>query len=328
MNGSRITTPANGDKRAHVDSARNLATGATNDAQSTERTATLLTIFLPLIAAALAVVLAGSRGVSSREIYLCLGMYLLTAGGVTMGYHRLFTHRSFKCAAPLRWALGAAGSMAAQGPIFYWVSSHRRHHQHSDDEGDPHSPHAHGAGGRAVLRGWWHAHVGWMLAPKPQNYFRLVADLVRDPIAATVNRSYIFLVIGGIALPAIVGGFFAGNWAAAWSGGLWGGLVRIFLVHHVTWSINSICHLYGTAPFATRDQSRNNAVCAVLALGEGWHNNHHAFPSSARHGLRWWQVDATWMVISGLSRVGLAWDVRLPSTDEVAEAENPNHLRL
>jgi stearoyl-CoA desaturase (delta-9 desaturase) len=286
-----------------------------------ERAIILLTIFAPLVATTLAVVLLWSRGVSWIEVWLCVGFYLVSLFGVTMGYHRLFTHRSFKCAAPIRWALGIAGSMAAQGPVFYWVGSHRRHHQHSDDAGDPHSPHAHGGhGAAAVLRGWWHAHVGWMLAPEPQNYFRLVADLMRDPVAAAVNRTYLVWVLAGIALPGVIGGVASGTWAGAATGALWGGLVRLFLVHHVTWSINSVCHLWGGAPFMTKDESRNHAVCGVLALGEGWHNNHHAFPSSARHGLRWWQLDATWLAIRALRRLGLAWDVRLPSAEELARA--------
>ncbi len=294
------------------------------DSSRAERAVTMLTIFTPLVAAAGAVVLFWSHAVSWLEVSLCAGMYVLTIGGVTLGYHRLFTHRSFKCPDVLRWALGIAGSMAAQGPVFYWVGSHRRHHQHSDEAGDPHSPHSHGGqGGWAVLRGWWHAHVGWMLRSEKQNYFRLVADLLRDPVAVTVNRAYVVAVLAGIALPGVIGGLIAGSWTAVLTGSLWGGLVRLFLVHHATWSINSICHLFGDAPYATADESRNNVVCAVLTLGEGWHNNHHAFPTSARHGLRWWQVDATWLVIRALRRLGLAWDVRLPSPEELTKAEKP-----
>lgn len=286
-----------------------------------ERVVILLTIFAPLVATAWAVWWYWSRGVAWAEVGLCAGFYLFTLLGVTMGYHRLFTHRSFKCAPPIRWALGIAGSMAAQGPVFFWVGSHRRHHQHSDEAGDPHSPHVHGGeGAGAVLRGWWHAHVGWMLAPEPQNYFRLVADLMRDPVAAAVNRTYLVWVLVGIALPGAIGGLASGTWLGLATGALWGGLVRLFLVHHVTWSINSVCHLWGRAPYATTDESRNHAVCGVLALGEGWHNNHHAFPWSARHGLRWWQLDATWLAIRALRRLGLAWDVRLPSAEELARA--------
>ncbi len=300
----------------------NETTAAAVSAQRIERIVTLLTVFMPLVATVVAVIFFWSHGVSWLEVALCSGMYVLTIGGITLGYHRQFTHRSFKCSAALRWALGIAGSMAAQGLVFYWVGSHRRHHQHSDEAGDPHSPHAHGGrGGWTVLRGWWHAHVGGMLRPEKQNYFRLVADLMRDPVAVSVNRTYLIAVLAGIALPGVIGGLIAGSWTAVLTGALWGGLVRLFLVHHATWSINSICHLFGDAPYATADESRNNAVCAVLTLGEGWHNNHHAFPSSARHGLRWWQVDATYLTIVALRRLGLAWEVRLPSAQELAEAK-------
>ncbi len=300
------------------DAARGTETSGHRAPARVERIVTLTTVFGPLAATATAVMVFWSRGVGWLEVTLCGGMYLVTVLGVTMGYHRLFTHRAFKCAPVLRWILGAMGSMAAQGPVFFWVGSHRRHHQHSDDEGDPHSPHAGGrSGALAVLRGWWHAHIGWMLVPAPQNYFRLVADLMRDPAAAGVNRTYLAWVACGLALPAAIGGIVAGNLAGAFSGLLWGGLVRMFLVHHVTWSINSVCHLFGHAPYATTDESRNNAICAVLTLGEGWHNNHHAFPSSARHGLRWWQVDAIYGLVCLLQRIGWVWDVRLPHAAEL-----------
>ena len=284
-----------------------------------ERIVTLLTVFGPLAATAATVGFYWSRGVGWTEVGLCGGMYLLTVIGITMGYHRLFTHRAFKCPAPIRWCLGGLGSMAAQGPLFFWVGGHRRHHQHSDDEGDPHSPHSGGrSGATAVLRGCWHAHIGWMLVPSQQNYFRLVADLLRDRAAVAVNRSYTLWVIAGLLLPGAIGGLVAGDGAGFLRGLLWGGFVRLFLVHHVTWSINSVCHLFGDAPFETTDESRNNAICAVLTLGEGWHNNHHAFPSSARHGLAWWQIDVVYLLIQGLQRVGWAWEVRLPAAAEQA----------
>ena len=257
-----------------------------------------------------------NRGLSLLDLTLCVGFYAITMLGITLGYHRLFTHRSFKCGDTLRAALCIAGSMAAQGPIFFWTACHRRHHRHSDEEGDPHSPHHHGAGVSGVLRGWWHSHVGWMLSHAPENYVRLVPDLIREPQLRVLNRYYWLWVIGGILLPGVIALAITGSLVAGATAVLWGGFVRVFLVHHSTWSINSICHLFGDSPYETEDQSRNNLVCALLTFGEGWHNNHHAFPTSARHGLEWWQCDVVYGLIRGLSWFRLTWDIRVPSADQ------------
>jgi len=257
-----------------------------------------------------------NRGLSLLDLTLCLSFYAITMLGITLGYHRLFTHRSFKCGDTLRAALCIAGSMAAQGPIFFWTACHRRHHRHSDEEGDPHSPHHHGPGVSGVLRGWWYSHVGWMLSHAPENYVRLVPDLIREPQLRMLNRYYWLWVIGGILLPGVIALAITGSLVAGASAVLWGGFVRVFLVHHSTWSINSICHLFGDSPYETEDQSRNNLVCALLTFGEGWHNNHHAFPTSARHGLEWWQCDVVYGLIRGLSWFRLTWDIRVPSADQ------------
>lgn len=285
-----------------------------------ERWVTVITVLAPLAATALAVVLAWRRWVEPRDLLVSAAMYVVTVAGITLGYHRLFTHKSFKCGVGLRATLGVAGSMASQGPLLFWVACHRRHHQHSDEAGDPHSPHTHGGGWRGVLRGCWHAHVGWMLVHKPENYFRLVNDLVRDPVVMAVHRHYFLWVLAGLALPGVLTAMVAGSVAAFWPGVLWGGFVRMFVVHHVTWSVNSVCHLFGTAPFPTQDESRNNALVAVLTLGEGWHNNHHAFPSSARHGLRWWEVDPSYLALRVLAVAGLVWDLRTPTQRELSGA--------
>ncbi|MHC5112083.1 MAG: acyl-CoA desaturase [Planctomycetota bacterium] len=203
--------------------------------------------------------------------------------------------------------------MAVEGPLLRWVATHRKHHQHSDDVEDPHSPHQGGCGLLGVLVGWWHAHIGWMFKPHGTGLQQYVKDFRKDKAIRGVSRLFGLWVVLGLAIPAISGGLITGSWKGALLGFLWGGLVRVFLVHHVTWSINSVCHLWGTRPFDGGDHSRNNMIFGLLALGEGWHNNHHAFPTSARYGIRWWQLDLGFWVIRALSWLGLAWDVRLPA---------------
>ncbi len=286
-------------------------------AEQIERWVTLATVFVPLLATGLAIGLAWQRWVDWRDLAVAGAMYVVSVIGVTLGYHRLFTHKGYKCGAAVRAVLGVAGSMASQGPLFFWVACHRRHHQHSDAMGDPHSPHTHGEGARGILLGWWHAHVGWMLTHKPENYFRLVNDLVRDRVAMTVHRLYFVWGLAGLVLPGVISIAIAGEVGAFWPGVLWGGFVRLFVVHHVTWSVNSVCHVLGSRPFATEDDSRNNALVAILSLGEGWHNNHHAFPSSARHGLHWWQIDPSYLALLGLKALRLVWDIRTPSSREL-----------
>jgi stearoyl-CoA desaturase (delta-9 desaturase) len=282
-----------------------------------ERWVAVTTVFVPL-----AVTLAASGALfgtflTKTDIATCVGMYLATMTGITVGFHRLFTHRSFQCVRLVKIVLGVLGSMAAQGPVFFWVASHRKHHKTSDEADDPHSPHHHGGGAIGVLLGCWYAHVGWMLNPRAENYFRLIPDLLRDKDALAMTRRYFYLIALGLALPAIVDGLISHSWKGFLGGLMWGGFVRLFLVHHSTWSINSICHLFGSRDYDTGDESKNNALCAFLTLGEGWHNNHHAFPASARHGLRWWQMDIAYEIIRLLKILGLAWEVRLPGLKAV-----------
>jgi stearoyl-CoA desaturase (delta-9 desaturase) len=235
--------------------------------------------------------------------------YSLTGLGITVGFHRLFTHRSFKTGPALRLILGALGSAAIEGPLIEWVSNHRKHHQFSDDAGDPHSPHLHGSGVRGALRGLVHAHVGWILGgdalATPERYSK---DLLADPVARFVDRMFLLWLVAGLAVPFALGWALSGTIAGALTGLLWGGAVRIFLLHHATFSVNSLCHYFGRHPYETGDQSRNLAWLAVPTLGEAWHNNHHAFPTSARHGQGRWQFDPSWWVIRGLVACGLAWD--------------------
>jgi stearoyl-CoA desaturase (delta-9 desaturase) len=279
------------------------------------RLVTLLGVVLPFLGLAAAVFCVWGWGFSSVHLGLLAGMYLTTAVGVTVGYHRLFTHRAFETTRPVRFVLAVLGSMAVEGPLLKWVAMHRRHHQHSDSAGDPHSPHHHGEGLRGLIAGAWHAHVGWLFDRDPEDLPRYVGDLQSDPLLRRVSRSWTVWSALGLALPAVLGGLITWTWTGVLLGFIWGGLVRIFLVHHVTWSVNSVCHLWGTRPFNSHDESRNNPIFGVIGLGEGWHNNHHAFPTSARHGLRWWEFDASYWIIRGLELCGLARKVKVPAAD-------------
>jgi stearoyl-CoA desaturase (delta-9 desaturase) len=242
-------------------------------------------------------------------------MYLLTALGVTVGFHRLITHRSFETYGWVKFTLAACGAMAVQGSMLQWAALHRRHHRYSDAPGDPHSPHPHDGGVRGVLRGAWHAHMGWLFAAVPADLDNSIKDLTRSRTLRVADALWPVWIVLGLAIPGLIGGLAKGDWPGVWSGVIWGGLVRMFLVHHVTFGVNSACHLWGSRPYRCADQSRNNAVVGVLALGEGWHNAHHAFPTSARHGLRWWQIDVSYYVICLMKWVGLAWSVRIPSAE-------------
>lgn len=283
------------------------------------RIATLLAIVVPFLGLSAAVFLSWGWGFSWLHLGLLLGMYMATAVGITVGFHRLFTHRSFETTRRIKLGLAILGSMALEGPMLKWVAMHRRHHQHSDGVEDPHSPRHHGEGWRGLIAGAFHAHLGWMFDRDPENLQRYVTDLAHDRLLRFVSNTWHVWSAIGLLIPALLGGLITMTWAGALLGFIWGGLARVFFVHHVTWSVNSVCHLWGARPFATRDESRNNALFGVLALGEGWHNNHHAFPTSARHGLQWWQFDLSYWIIRGLKAVGLAWNVKVPSPERIRE---------
>lgn len=277
------------------------------------RLVTLVGVTVPPLGLVAAVALLWGWGFHWTDLGLLLGMYALTLLGVTVGFHRLFVHRSFETVMPVKIVLTALGSMAFQGAMIHWVGLHRWHHQHSDAPEDVHSPHHSGRGVFGFLLGFWHSHIGWAFRADPPGLDRYVQDLKKSPTLRIVSALFPGWAVLGLVLPAVLGGLLTGSWAGAGTGLLWGGLVRVLLVHHVTWSVNSVCHLWGRRPFRSEDESRNNLVFGVLALGEGWHNTHHAFPTSARHGLRWWQLDISYYVIRALALVGLAWNVKLPS---------------
>lgn len=275
---------------------------------------TILCVLIPLVGLGAAITLAWGEGLFGWiDLGLLVGMYLMAMLGITVGFHRLFTHRSFETVRPVQFILGVLGSMTLQGSLLQWVGRHRLHHQHSDRTGDPHSPHApfrRGFWGR--FRAFWHAHIGWALPAETADLVRYVPDLKKSRMLRVVSALFPLWAALGLAIPAAIGYVF-GGWPGALTGFLWGGLVRVLLGHHVTWAVNSICHLWGSRPYHSGDESRNNPVVGVLAMGEGWHNNHHAFPTSARHGLRWWQIDLSYYLIRTLAWLGLAWKVRLPS---------------
>ncbi len=281
--------------------------------------ATIVAVVFPPIALVAAMVLAWGGWFNWLDLVLLGSMYVITGLGITIGYHRLYTHKSFETRGPVAWFFAICGGMAVQGPIVWWCATHRRHHQFSDEEGDPHSPHAgREKGVVGWVKGFFHAHVGWLLARDLPDAERYVPDLLADPVTMWINRMFPVWVVLGILLPAVVAGLVTMSWTGAALGMLWGGFARIAVLHHVTWSINSVCHIWGRRDYRSGDESRNNPVMGILGFGEGWHNNHHAFPASARHGLKWWQFDLSWIIIRSLQIFGLAKKVRLPSKDRLA----------
>lgn len=276
-----------------------------------------------LVLPAIAVVIAASRVVSGEvqvwQPVLAVALYVATMTGITVGFHRLLAHRAFQAGKPVSAILVVLGCMAAQGPPIYWVSNHRRHHQFCDVADDPHSPHQ---AGQRLLSGWagfWHGHVGWTFTHELTNPVYFCKDLLRDRTLVAVSRHYYAWVVLGLVLPAIIGGLVEGSIEGLANGFLWGAGVRLFLSYHLTNSINSITHMIGYRAFDTPDRSVNNLLLGVPTLGEAWHNNHHAFPSSAVFGLSWWEFDFGGSVVSGLERLGLIWNVRRPGLDLIAQ---------
>jgi stearoyl-CoA desaturase (Delta-9 desaturase) len=272
-----------------------------------ERSANIAAVVLPFIAFCIAVALLWGHGVGAADLAVMACMYVLTALGITIGYHRLFTHNAFRARRPVRYALAALGSMAVEGPLSDWVADHRKHHAHTDVEGDPHSPHV-GAG--SDVAGLWHAHIGWLYRTQGQAATRRYApDIVEDRGLRLISRYFGLLVLLSLAIPFAAGVLIHGTLTGALSTLLWAGLVRIFLLHHVTWSINSVCHFHGARRFDVDDHSTNVFWLALPSLGEAWHHNHHAFPRSAAHGLHAWELDPSAAVIAVMERVGLVSDV-------------------
>jgi stearoyl-CoA desaturase (Delta-9 desaturase) len=279
--------------------------------ETRDRIITGIVTVLPMLALVVVGWQVWNRYLHWSDIVVFAIMYVATAGGITVGFHRHFTHRSFKAKPAVRATLAVLGSAAIEGPIVSWVADHRKHHAFSDREGDPHSPHVdHGHGWHGALRGLLHAHVGWLFIHTQRGAKKRYApDLLADPLIARVDRLFVLWAIGGLVLAFVLGWLIGGSVAAGFTGLLWGGGVRMLVVHHVTYSINSLCHFFGRRRYDTGDESRNLAWLAPLSLGEAWHNNHHAFPTAAAHGQGRWQIDPSMWVIRALERLGLAWDV-------------------
>jgi stearoyl-CoA desaturase (delta-9 desaturase) len=286
-----------------------------------DRAITAVITAVPPLALVIAGWLAWDRELHWRDLAIFLIMYVPVTLGVTVGFHRLLTHRSFKTSAFMRGLLGVLGTMSVEGPVISWVADHRKHHAYSDRLGDPHSPHVdHGGGFSGALRGLAHAHLGWLFNHSQRAARdRFAPDLVADPVISFVDATFVLWSLAGLAIPFGLGVLIGGTVAAGLEGMLWGGAARIFVLHHVTYSINSLCHFFGRRRFATDDQSRNLLWLAPLSFGEAWHNNHHAFPTSAVHGLGRGEIDFSGILISALERLGLVWDVQRVSQERQAD---------
>jgi stearoyl-CoA desaturase (Delta-9 desaturase) len=278
---------------------------------------TYLAVLVPFAALIAAVPLAWGWGLSWLDAGLAVGFYVVSMLGITVGFHRYFTHGAFRCGRALRISLAVAGSLAVQGPVTHWVADHRRHHAFADKEGDPHSPWRYGTSPAALVRGFWHAHLGWILERTLSDQQRYCPDLLADPDIVRVSRWFGWITFASFVLPAIIGGAVTGTFWGAVTGFFWAGLVRIALSHHVAWSTNSICHMVGERPWRVRDRSTNVWPLAILSMGESWHNLHHADPTSARHGVGRFEIDLSAETIALFEKLGWAWKVRWPQPERL-----------
>jgi len=331
-NSIRVTPPAksendreNSGDVSYVTPAASERTILPPDAPLIHTIGALIAILLPVAGVIAAMFPAWRHGWLDRDqLSILIGGYVLTGLGITLGYHRLFTHRSFETYGWMRAFWMMMGALAVQKSPIEWCATHRKHHALSDQPGDPHSPHENGAGFINTLKGLWHAHVGWIPTGHiiKTDHQRYVPDLLDDRLAVFIQRTWDYLWFPlSFLIPTVVAWLITGTAEGAWFGFLWGGCVRIFLVQHMAFAVNSICHMFGRRDFIASDQSRNNFLCGIFSGGEGFHNNHHAFPTSAQHGLKWWQPDLAWYVIRLMELTGLAWNVKRPSAAAMAEKQ-------
>jgi stearoyl-CoA desaturase (delta-9 desaturase) len=292
----------------------------------THKIINLIGVPLPLVGLGVAIALLWNRMIGPLELALLVVFYVITAVGVTLGFHRMFTHRAFESSGTFRAVVAAMGSMAMQGSVITWVADHRKHHAFTDQDGDPHSPHGHGPGFAGAIKGLWHAHVGWLFeSVGTAERERFAPDMVKDPTMRVMDKLFFLWVTLGFVIPFALGWIIGGGLGTALTALLWGGFVRVFLLHHVTWSINSVCHFFGRKRFDVADESRNVFWLAPLSMGEAWHHNHHAFPTSAFHGLRFWErmADPTGLLIALLEKLGVVWNVVRVSPDRQAAKTLP-----
>lgn len=296
--------------------------------QKLQRRTALVTILTPFIGTLVTFYSLSFMPPSLATIWLTFSCYLLTMIGITVGYHRLAAHNSFHTNTIIKCVLIILGSMAAQGPVIHWVSNHRRHHAFSDKPGDVHSPNLFSGQKWAKLRGLWHAHIQWMFGNEVSNATFYAQNLLKDPVVVKLNKLYLLWVLLGLALPTAIAWYLCQTWTGALEGFLWAGLFRVFLVHNITWSVNSITHSFGSREYHTSDHSVNNVLIALLSAGEGWHNSHHAFPYSARFGLKFWQLDLGYITIFLLKLTHLASQVRLPTQTNPIIVKHSNTTKL
>ncbi|MEY4135960.1 MAG: hypothetical protein RL205_88 [Actinomycetota bacterium] len=299
-----------------------------NYVSNTMRVTIAIFIIIPLLAVIAAIPLAWGGFVGWSDLVIVVLFWAITAGGITVGFHRFFTHGSFKTNRFMKYVLGIAGSLALEGSLSQWVADHRKHHQFSDEEGDPHSPWRFGTTKRAVAKGLYWSHVGWLFSEEQTDPEKYAPDIANDPDVQRISRAFPLIVTISMLAPAVLGGLLTWSWMGALTGFFWGSLVRIALVHHVTWSINSICHVFGNRPFNSRDLSSNVWWLAIPAMGESWHSLHHAEPTAARHGVFKGQVDISASIIRGMEKTGLATDVRWPKRERLMrKLNNPDDAR-
>lgn len=282
---------------------------------------TALTVMLvPLAGFIVAVYLISVGRFSGVDLFLFFIMYFLQMAGITIGFHRYLAHKTFSTSRFFEAILLICGSMAAQGPIMFWVTTHRRHHAYSDKVGDPHSPNLHGNGFLGKLQGLWYAHMPWMLAKDVSMWRFFAPDIIKDRRLFFFHQTYLFWIVLGLVIPAFIGGMVGGTLEAAFSGFIFGGLARIFVANQAAWCVGSICHMFGSRPFRTGDKSSNNWVVALFTFGEGLQNNHHAFPGSYRHGVKWWEPDLSGWILFLLGKIGVVWDLRSPNESMIKKA--------
>jgi stearoyl-CoA desaturase (Delta-9 desaturase) len=284
-----------------------------------KRFSALTTMTLPLIGTAAAVYFLWTGNFTATDLWLFGAMYFVHMFGITVGFHRYLAHKAFKTSPAFEAVMMITGSMGAQGPLMFWVTTHRRHHRFSDQEGDPHSPNLHGRSFKARMRGLWYAHMPWMLSAETTKWTVFGPDVLKNRRLMYFHRTYPLWVVSGLVLPALIGFAVEGTAMSALTGLVFGGLARIFVANQAAWCVGSVCHAFGGRPFHNKDRSANNWPVALLTFGEGLQNNHHAFPGSYRHGVTWWEPDMSGWLLAGLGKVGVVWSLREPDRETIAK---------